>query len=132
VGLVKVTKSTSPCPDRGQFLNQRAVGPTVSAYIMGTRTKVRLCCIQYTYTGVRSPRALQRWDAPLLATDPFFHAASGSRSTSSPTVWIGYGSSSSVMGFWLQIRLMTLLVRTLRDLDLDYAFSGIRARFRVG
>jgi hypothetical protein len=75
MGLVKVTKFTSPCPDQGQSINQRAVGPTVSAYIMGTRTKVCLCCIQYTYTGVRSPRALQRWDASLSATDPFFHDA---------------------------------------------------------
>jgi hypothetical protein len=75
VGLVKVTKSTSPCPNRGQSLNQRAVGSTASAYIMGMRTKVHLCRIQYIYTGVRSPRALQRWDAPLPATDPFFHDA---------------------------------------------------------
>jgi hypothetical protein len=75
VGLIKVTKSTFPCPDRGQSLNQRAVGPTASAYIMGMWTKVFLCCIQYTYTGVWSPRALQRWDASLSATDPFFHDA---------------------------------------------------------
>jgi hypothetical protein len=70
-----MTKFTSPCLDQGQSLNQWAVGPTTSAYIMGTRTKVCLCRIQYTYTGVRSPRALQRWDALLPATDPFFHDA---------------------------------------------------------
>jgi hypothetical protein len=121
VGLIKVTKSTFSCPDRGQSLNQRAVGPTASAYIMATRTKV--CCgrIQYTYTGVRSLRALQRWDAPLPTIDPFFHdagAASGSRSSSTPTIWIAFISDGF---FWLQIKLMTLLVRTLRDPNLQFA-----------
>jgi hypothetical protein len=37
--LVKVTKSISHCPHRGQSLHQRAVGPIVTTYIMGTRTK---------------------------------------------------------------------------------------------
>jgi exonuclease III len=36
VSLIKVTKFTSPCSDRGQSLNQRVVGPTASTYIMGT------------------------------------------------------------------------------------------------
>jgi hypothetical protein len=67
VGLIKGTKSTSPCPDRGNPLIKGAVGPTASAYIMGTQTKVHGYRIQYTYTGVQSPRVLQRWDVPLLA-----------------------------------------------------------------
>jgi hypothetical protein len=72
VGLVKVIKSTSSCPDLGQSLNQRAVSPTASAYIMSTRTKVYHYRIQYTYTRVRSPKALQRVGCVTAGRRPFF------------------------------------------------------------
>jgi hypothetical protein len=106
VGLVKVIKSTSSCPDLGQSLNQRAVSPTASAYIMSTRTKVYHYRIQYTYTRVRSPKALQRWDASLPAADPFFHDVGANfRSCTSPSPTVYRSRSLLTSGHPLDLAL---------------------------
>jgi hypothetical protein len=77
--------------------------------------------------------ALQQWDAPLSDALP----PNRTSTTVPPPVHVlpqtpWYGSPPSVMGLWLQIRLMTLLVRTLRDHDLQSSISGTRVMLRVG
>jgi hypothetical protein len=68
VGLVKGTKSTSPCPDRGQSLNQRGSGAHCQCiYNVHVNQSFLL---PHTVHLHRDPitQGVERWDAPLPAT----------------------------------------------------------------